>query len=103
MPTHFPPAHSRSLARPAALLPALLALGVLGCGSGRVVSKTPDATPPEVLSTQPVARSTGVIYDTPITVDFAADMDVTTLTTQNVFLKLDTQRVPLNLSWDAPA
>ena len=51
----------------------------------------------------PPARSTGVVYDTPIWVDFATDMDASTLTTSNVFLKLDTQRFPITLSWDAAA
>ncbi|MEO5879220.1 MAG: Ig-like domain-containing protein [Candidatus Eisenbacteria bacterium] len=57
--------------------------------------------PPQVLATQPVARSSGVVYDTPISVDFSTEMDASTLTTGNVFLKLDTQRVPILLAWNA--
>jgi hypothetical protein len=53
------------------------------------------------MATEPVARSSDVVYDTPISVDFSAEMDASTLTTGNVFLKLDTQRVPIVLAWNA--
>ncbi len=53
-----------------------------------------------MVATTPAARSTAVAYDTPIAVDFATDMDGTTFTTRNVFLKLDTQRVPIDLAWN---
>lgn len=56
-----------------------------------------------MLSTVPAPRADQVAYDTPITVDFAAEMDASTLTPTNVFLKLDTQRSPITTQYDAAA
>jgi hypothetical protein len=54
-----------------------------------------------VSATQPAARATGVLYDTPIAIVFATPMNATTLTTSNVFLKQDTRRIPIALAWNA--
>jgi len=72
-----------------------------GCSAKKLVAQPVVLPPPEVVGTTPAARSTGVVYDTSIAVDFAADMDASTFTTRNVFLKLDTQRVPIDLTWNA--
>jgi len=87
----------------ALLIAGLAAACCAGCGSDRVVVTPVRPAPPQVLATLPVARASGVVYDTPIAVDFATDMDAATLTTSNVFLKLDTQRIPISLNWNAPA
>jgi len=82
------------------LLGCAAALG-LGCGSSdHALTRVEPPAPPAVLATQPPARATGVLYDAPISVDFNTDMDSGTLNTSNVFLKLDTQRLPIQLSWD---
>src|SRR4029079_3708675 len=72
-----------------------------GCGAKNPVAKPAVPAPPEVVGTMPVARSTGVPYDTPIWLDFGAERDASTMTASNVFLKLDTQRVTIVTSWDA--
>lgn len=74
-----------------------------GCGSKNPVAKPAVPAPPEVVGTMPVARSTAVPYDTPIWLDFGTDMDASTMTASNVFLKLDTQRATIVTSWDAVA
>ena len=85
----------------AAALPFALLLA--GCGSKNPVAKPVTPAPPEVVGTMPPARSTGVPYDTPIWLDFGTDMDASTMTSSNVFLKLDTQRVPITTTWDPAA
>ena len=82
---------------------AAVLLLLAGCGSKNPVAKPVVPPPPEVVATMPAARATSVPYDTPIWLDFGADMDASTMTASNVFLKLDTQRVPITTTWDAPS
>jgi hypothetical protein len=86
-------------------LATLLTLG-LAAGSGCSSRGTPPPapappTPPQVASTVPAARATGVLYDTDVAVVFATPMNAATLTTSNVFLKQDTRRIPISLAWNA--
>ncbi len=94
------PSHAQVLRR---ALPVLAAALLAGCGSTPRPVQPVEPVPPAVVATEPAARAAGVLYDTPISVDFAEPLDPATLTTSNVFLKLDTQRVPILLSWDGAA
>src|SRR5262249_37832732 len=61
----------------------------------------PPAAPPELLSSQPAPRATGVIYDAEIWAQFSRPLDPRTIGPTSVFLKLDGQRVPLAVGYDA--
>ena len=100
MPAHTTPHSPRRRSALTLLLSGWVVVWLAGCGSEPAVTTVVLPDPPQVMATEPVARSTGVIYDTPVSVDFNADMDAATFTTGNVFLKLDTQRVPIVLSWN---
>jgi hypothetical protein len=71
-----------------------------GC-SKKVTAPPPAASlPPTVEATLPPARSTGILDDTPIWVQFDRALDTTTVDTRTVFLKVDTQRLPISVNWD---
>uniref|UniRef100_A0A832MJ69 SbsA Ig-like domain-containing protein n=1 Tax=Eiseniibacteriota bacterium TaxID=2212470 RepID=A0A832MJ69_UNCEI len=94
----------RAAARVApALFAALAALA--GCGERlRAPVEPPPApppAPPAVRAVSPAPRSTGVLYDEAIWIEFSLPVDAATLTPNNVYLKLDTARQPVTLSWDA--
>ena len=93
-------------ARPiVALLAApVVALAVLGACSKSspppVVAPAPP-TPPIVSAMNPAPRSVFVAYDTDIWVEFSQGLDPATVTTKNVYLKIDTVRQPITVVWDA--
>ena len=104
----FLPRRDRSLSLPLhpirfAAAALLFALVLAGCGSKNPVARPVTPAPPEVVGTMPPARATAVPYDTPIWLDFGTDMDASTMTASNVFLNLDTQRVPITTTWDPAA
>lgn len=75
----------------------------LSCGRRTLAPPTaPPVVPPpaRVEVVHPPARSVGVLYDTPIWVQFAVAVDTTTISDRTVFLKADTFRLPATLSWD---
>jgi len=89
----------------ACLLLALAALAPLaGCGKKSAAPPTAPAPlppPPQVSTVFPAPRSVFVDYFTGIWADFAEALDPTTISTQNIYLKVDTVRKPISLSWDA--
>lgn len=83
----------------------LLALLAAGCGSK---SKSPTGPPssalgPEVVAVSPPARSSGVLYDTPIWVEFDRALDPRSVVATNIFFKIDAQRLPITLTYDTTA
>jgi hypothetical protein len=56
--------------------------------------------PPVIVATQPVARSTGVLYDTDIWVQFDRPLETSSVSPLTVYLKLDTQRLPITVSYE---
>jgi hypothetical protein len=89
------------VARLAAPLLALAALGACSKSSPPPVAPAPPP-PPIVSAMSPAPRSVFVPYDTDIWVEFAQALDPSTVTTKNVYLKIDTVRQPITLSWDVP-
>ncbi len=83
-----------------------LALAAAGCGIPDPPPNAPDPAVPPALSiftaVYPPPEST-VVYDTPIWCEFRDAPDPATLTETNVFLKRDTRRVPVTLSWNGAA
>lgn len=82
------------------LVLALLGFSALvsGCGSDKVSNPVPPPLPELVTSVHPPGRSFGVPYDSvSIFADFAEPLDSTTVTTQNVFLKINTRRLPITV------
>ncbi|MBI5708771.1 MAG: Ig-like domain-containing protein [Candidatus Eisenbacteria bacterium] len=58
--------------------------------------------PPQVAAVSPAPRATFVLYDsTAIWAEFAAPLDSTSVSTLNVYLKVDTRRLPVAVSWEA--
>lgn len=106
------PPRSRRLApvaRPArraglALL-ALAAALALACGrraGGPITGPGPILPPPpeRVEAEYPPPRSAGVLYDTPIWVQFTVPVDTATINERTVFFKADTQRLAATRTWD---
>ena len=86
---------------------ALLVLLAAGCSKrGEVLAPPPAGTPPSHLSEVdevfPLARSTGVPYDTDIWVRFREPLDPATVNERTVFFKHDTVRLPVTLVYDGP-
>jgi hypothetical protein len=84
---------------------ALLAFAfAAGCGFPEPPPNAPDPvtppSPPALLAMYPPAEST-VVYDTAIWGEFRVALDPATITEQNIYLKRDSQRIPVTLSWDA--
>ena len=77
-------------------------LATAGCGHRSEQPTAPAGMPPQVEAVRPQARSTGVSFDTDIWVQFAEPLDSLTVTTRNVFFKLDTRRLPISVAWEAP-
>lgn len=90
------------MTRPALLLLALL--GLLACGCSKQVAAPTEVlrtlVPPMVTATQPPARSTGVLYDTDIWVQFDRSLDASTVNPLTVFLKQDTRRLSATITYD---
>ena len=59
------------------------------------------ALPPALVATEPAPRSTGVLYDSGIWGQFDRALDPATVNTKSVFLKLDGQRISVNVSYEA--
>jgi hypothetical protein len=87
------------LAAALAFASALAALA--GCGGDDVAPTSPAAPAPAVIEAyEPAPRSTHVPLETEIHADFSVALDPATLTTTNVFLKVDTRRIPIALTWN---
>ena len=88
--------------RPAILLLAFLSLIASGC-SKQVAAPTEVrrvSVPPMVIATQPPARSTGVLYDTDIWVQFDRSLEPSTVSALTVFLKQDSRRLSAAITYD---
>ncbi|TMQ70123.1 MAG: hypothetical protein E6K81_13305, partial [Candidatus Eisenbacteria bacterium] len=55
---------------------------------------------PIIEATDPPIRGTSVFYGSEVWVQFGVALDTTTATTHTVFLKQDTQRIPIALTWE---
>lgn len=85
------------------LLAALLAAGAPGCAKKKSAPTEPPTAqlPPVVVEAYPAPRSTAVPYDTEIWVEFADPLDSLTVNAENVFLKVDTQRLPVTVRYES--
>jgi len=84
-----------------AIVACVLLLGLAGCGGKTITPAAPDAhLPPGVTDVYPAARATGVKDDTEIWADFAEPLDPATVGTHTVFLKIDTRRQNVAVSYD---
>jgi hypothetical protein len=74
-----------------------------GCSKHSTDSTAPPAAPPvpELVAMQPPARSLSVIYDSDIWAQFDRPLNPRTVDTLNVYLKLDGQRVPITVGYEA--
>jgi hypothetical protein len=61
----------------------------------------PVATAPHVIAVAPAARSTRADYGSTIWAQFDEALDPSSVTTHNVYLKLDTVRLPIAVAWDS--
>lgn len=80
----------------------LIAAAAPGC-TRKVVAPAATAraqVPPQIVATQPVARSSGVLYDTDIWVQFDRPLESSSVSTLTVYLKQDTQRLPISVSYE---
>ena len=87
--------------RAARIAPILAVLALFGCGGRTVAPSSPAVHPPEVVAVSPEPDSRGVAEDPEIWIQFAADLDTTTLDDRHITLFLDTQRIPAALGWEA--
>jgi len=82
---------------------AALLLALVGCGPKAKPPLAPTGSPStEIEAVHPAARSTGVFYDTEIWVRFTEPIDPASVNERTIFLKLDTVRIPVALTYDAP-
>jgi len=74
-----------------------------GCSKSRKSIPTTPAEPPPpgIHAVFPAPRSTGVFYATDIWAEFDQGLDPATVNERTVFLKLDTQRIPSTITYDA--
>jgi len=85
-------------------LSILVVLATLsGCSKHSTDSTAPPTAPPvpELVAMQPAARSPSALYDSDIWAQFDRPLDPHTVDTLNVYLKLDAQRVPITVLYDA--
>src|SRR5215467_1039875 len=85
-------------------LPLLVLIATLsGCSKHSTDSTAPPAAPPvpELVAMQPPARSPSAIYDSAIWAQFDRPLNPRTVDTLNVYLKLDGQRIPITVAYDA--
>lgn len=82
-----------------ALAASLLAV-LPACGR-KTVAPVVVLTPPAVVSVQPPARTLSYLYDGGIWAVFDRALDPRSVDTTTVFLKQDTQRIPITVRWDA--
>ncbi len=84
----------------------LLSAAFAGCGKRATeptVAGTRAGLPPALRATQPPAQAVGAPYDGEIWAEFDRPLKASTVTTQNVFLKLDGQRIGISVGYDALA
>jgi len=62
---------------------------------------TPPTDSPQIVTTVPAARSEGVVYDTEIWAGFDRALEASSVDSTSVFLKLDTQRLPCTITYEA--
>lgn len=80
----------------------LLATLVGGCGHDAVAPVPISPPPPPIVAEVfPTARSERIFYGTPIWVRFVEPLDPLTVGDHTVFFKVDTRRIPCDVSWDA--
>lgn len=61
-----------------------------------------EGLPPQVTAVSPAPRAAFVLYDsTAIWAEFATALDSATVSPLNVYLKVDTRRIPVAVSWEA--
>ena len=60
----------------------------------------PGPPPGVVQAVYPPARSTGIVYDTPVWVQFAVALDTASVNERTVFFKDETRRIASTLTWD---
>lgn len=85
-------------------LSILVVLATLsGCSKHSTDSTAPPPAPPvpELVAMQPPARSPSALYDSDIWAQFDRPLDPHTVNTLNVYLKLDAQRIPIAVRYDA--
>jgi hypothetical protein len=84
------------------LIILVLVAALSGCSKHASDTTAPPPPPvPELVATQPPARSPSAIYDSDIWAQFDRPLDPRTVTTLNVYLKLDAQRIPITVRYDA--
>src|SRR5204862_7712553 len=100
--TGWPPAGEGAMHRPSLPILALVAM-LSGCSKHATDSTGPPQAPPvpELVAMQPPARSPSALYDSDIWAQFDRPLDPHTVTALNVYLKLDAQRLPITVSYDA--
>ena len=85
-------------------LAVAIAVFALSCSKHSTQPILPPVVPPvgadQVEAVFPPARSTGVLYDSAIWVQFTVPVDTTTINDRTVFFKTDTQRLPATRTWD---
>lgn len=81
----------------------VLTVSLSGCSKHSTDSTAPPSAPPvpELVAMQPPARSPSAIYDGDIWAQFDRPLDPRTVDTLNVYLKLDGQRTPIAVAYDA--
>jgi hypothetical protein len=85
---------------------ALLALGLAlavtaGCAKHAAPTAPRAQLPPQVVATSPPARALHVPTEAAIWAEFDRPLDPSTVDTRHVFLKIDTRRLPITVSYDA--
>ena len=86
-----------------ALLPLLLVAALSGCSKHATEPDqvAPPVVVPELIASQPSPRAASVIYDSEIWAQFSRALDPRTIGPTTVFLKLDGQRAPITVTYDA--
>jgi hypothetical protein len=87
----------------AGLIAPLVALAVLlasGCSSPHAPTAPFVNVPPHLTAMFPSPRSTHIQGDTPVWAEFDAALDPATVDVKHVFLKVDTRRIPIGVTYD---
>ena len=79
-----------------------MALAGAGCGGKHEPNAPAALLPPDITATSPPARSFHVSTETAIWADFDRPLDTGTVDTRHIALKIDTRRLPVSISYDAP-
>ncbi len=79
-----------------------LAVALGGCARHHAADLAgPEEAPPALVTgLMPASRSTGVLAETDIWADFDRDLDPATLGPDRIFLKRDTRRIPIAITWE---